>query len=602
MHHSITLSRLQPRSTPSIIRHASLPNLKQQTPVTQSLRSNRQRIKNGQVTDRGNSTKSFHSDQGRSVPSKHSLGTPNRHISSQSYIPGLGSYSRTSDDTIAAMASRLLQASDVTSLRAFAATRGFYSQPEHRESDDIVSFYDDKLTQYANQDIQMVTLKTLLGLGRSGSSTSSISKKKKTATTSISQQEDQDIRIKDLAINLDVARYARKELPVRLARLIKSTQKLPFIVGTNPYIKKVYKLYYDSFQTITASPEEINDKEGVDKFADLLKGLVASHADVIPMLSQGFLECQKYMQKDEIRKYLDSVIRSRIGIRLIAEQVISLREQRFDRETEGEDGKDSQKTSELKPQDVVGVVHTELRPAELVKTCANFVQELCDINYGSSPEVVINGQTDTTFTYVPVHLEYILCELLKNALRATVEFSKKNGRSTLDTNQNNKKLYFASSADKRSNSTVILNEGDDQDVTKRPNEFGHPPVEVTIAQGHHEVTIRIRDHGGGIPREHLESVFEYSFTTVKNENEDSGDAGSGNSPYGVDSIFKGVSRLAMQAGLGGPIAGLGFGLPLARIYAQYFGGSMELVSLQGYGCDVFLKLKQIDETLDDLQI
>lgn len=29
---------------------------------------------------------------------------------------------------------------------------------------------------------------------------------------------------------------------------------------------------------------------------------------------------------------------------------------------------------------------------------------------------------------------------------------------------------------------------------------------------------------------------------------------------------------------------------------------MHLISLQGHGCDVFIKLKQIDETLDNLQI
>lgn len=43
-------------------------------------------------------------------------------------------------------------------------------------------------------------------------------------------------------------------------------------------------------------------------------------------------------------------------------------------------------------------------------------------------------------------------------------------------------------------------------------------------------------------------------------------------------------------------------LPLARIYAQYFGGSLNLMSLYGHGCDLFLKLKDINESLDNLQI
>ncbi|KAF9133079.1 hypothetical protein BGW39_010611 [Mortierella sp. 14UC] len=471
------------------------------------------------------------------------------------------------------VAARTILRSGAGSSLATTSKRGLFTNSEQKEVEDVVSFYDDKVTQYANQEIQTVTLKTLLGLGRSGTTC---------------QDHQRSTVPGDLAINLDVARYARKELPVRLARLIKATQKLPFIVGTNPYIMRVYKLYYDSFQSITASPEEIRDKEDLDRFAALLKGLVQSHADVVPMLSQGFLECKKYMAKEDIKRFLDDMIRARIGIRLIAEQAISLREQRHEDETS---------PVETPHDDIVGVVHTELRPADLIKTCASFVQELCDVNYGSSPEVVINGQTDTTFTYVPVHLEYILCELLKNSVRATVEQSQKLGRSALNPHGYGPDRRHHESG----NGAVIINQDDDQDETKRPNEFGHPPVEVTIAQGDQEVTIRIRDHGGGISREDFDAIFDYSFTTVKNENEAS-DSSEDNSPYGVDNIFKGVSRLAMQAGLGGPIAGLGFGLPLTRIYAQYFGGDIHLISLQGHGCDVFLKLKQIDKSLDDLQI
>lgn len=44
-----------------------------------------------------------------------------------------------------------------------------------------------------------------------------------------------------------------------------------------------------------------------------------------------------------------------------------------------------------------------------------------------------------------------------------------------------------------------------------------------------------------------------------------------------------------------------FRLPLTRIYAQYFGGRMHLVSMQGHGVDVYLKLKQLQH-VEDLQI
>ena len=32
-----------------------------------------------------------------------------------------------------------------------------------------------------------------------------------------------------------------------------------------------------------------------------------------------------------------------------------------------------------------------------------------------------------------------------------------------------------------------------------------------------------------------------------------------------------------------PMAGLGFGLPVSRLYAQYFGGDVQLVSMEGHG-------------------
>jgi signal transduction histidine kinase len=36
--------------------------------------------------------------------------------------------------------------------------------------------------------------------------------------------------------------------------------------------------------------------------------------------------------------------------------------------------------------------------------------------------------------------------------------------------------------------------------------------------------------------------------------------------------------------LGSSIAGLGYGLPLSRAYAEYFGGGIAVQSLYGWGC------------------
>ena len=43
------------------------------------------------------------------------------------------------------------------------------------------------------------------------------------------------------------------------------------------------------------------------------------------------------------------------------------------------------------------------------------------------------------------------------------------------------------------------------------------------------------------------------------------------------------------------IAGYGFGLPLSRVYARYFGGDIHVQSMHGYGTDVYLNLNHLGD-------
>lgn len=40
-------------------------------------------------------------------------------------------------------------------------------------------------------------------------------------------------------------------------------------------------------------------------------------------------------------------------------------------------------------------------------------------------------------------------------------------------------------------------------------------------------------------------------------------------------------------------AGYGYGLPIARLYARYLGGDLEIQSLEGYGTDAFIYLRSL---------
>ena len=88
-------------------------------------------------------------------------------------------------------------------------------------------------------------------------------------------------------------------------------------------------------------------------------------------------------------------------------------------------------------------------------------------------------------------------------------------------------------------------------------------------------------------------IFSYAFTTASNTDSDGGGpyaaqhvggsaAVGGGASTGDGNLFGEITEKGLQVGLG-TIAGLGYGLPMSRLYAQYFGGSLDLFSLDGWG-------------------
>jgi len=44
-------------------------------------------------------------------------------------------------------------------------------------------------------------------------------------------------------------------------------------------------------------------------------------------------------------------------------------------------------------------------------------RKICEHRYGKAPAVTVNGHINSTFPYIAAPLEYIIMELLKNAMR-----------------------------------------------------------------------------------------------------------------------------------------------------------------------------------------
>ncbi|KAF2122349.1 kinase isozyme 4 mitochondrial precursor [Lophiotrema nucula] len=396
---------------------------------------------------------------------------------------------------------------------------------------------------------------------------------------------------------LSSATFTLSILPARLAHRIQSLRNLPFIVVSNPHISKIHSNYIHSLSTLLPWAEkEITSLEDEVKFTEVMADLVQTHSNTISILARGFLEARKYISPKDVTRFLDEHLRARIGTRLIAEQHLALHfSSQPHRELMHEDGGES--------EGFIGVIDTKLRPAKIVQHCENIVSEICELKYGVRPHVVINGEPEYTFAHVPVHLEYIITELLKNAFRATVEHGKEREPIEVTIAPLPDDYYETNGNERRMNYTEghVIQNVDQGNTDLASRSFtGHatspsPSSDEQIRPLAHStpgVTIRIRDRGGGISPENYEHIWDYSFTTFNEEQASNTLSGGSSSSSG-----SGMDALNAISGPGGEgahsLAGLGYGLPLGRAYAEYFGGGIAVQSMWGWGTDVYLSLRGV---------
>ena len=229
-------------------------------------------------------------------------------------------------------------------------------------------------------------------------------------------------------------------------------------------------------------------------------------------------------------------------------------------------------------------------------------RQVCLETYGAAPEVRLSGDLRLRVAYIPAHLDYMLYELLKNAARAAVE------RHHLG-HANNQQRGGGGSGGSGSLSAGAgssfggLGGGSGalgQSGYGSSSEAGGggggggeesiPPIHVRVCGSEGEVTIRVSDQGGGLPPGADARVWEFGYSTIDarrgwqaggGSEGDAAGAGAGSSAregLGLDSgpgpfaFGAAMSEAESTAGMGRyRMAGLGFGLPLSRLYARYFG-------------------------------
>ena len=187
-------------------------------------------------------------------------------------------------------------------------------------------------------------------------------------------------------------------------------------------------------------------------------------------------------------------------------------------------------------------------------------------------------------------MEYILTELMKNAFRATIERGKE--REPIEVTIAPLPEDPVLSGGEPGPSNLDQATTDEASKALLPNDDQPASLSADVQpldQHTPGVTVRIRDRGGGISPETYPRIWDYSFTTF---NEDQ--AATTLSGASAASGSGGLDALAAISGAGGSsIAGLGYGLPLGRAYAEYFGGGIAVQSLWGWGTDVYLSLRGV---------
>jgi pyruvate dehydrogenase kinase 2/3/4 len=70
---------------------------------------------------------------------------------------------------------------------------------------------------------------------------------------------------------------------------------------------------------------------------------------------------------------------------------------------------------------MIGLIDLQASPYHIARQAIQDASYICNRTHGDSPEVHIHGRTDLHLPYVSSHISYMLLELLKNSMRATIE-------------------------------------------------------------------------------------------------------------------------------------------------------------------------------------
>jgi len=323
------------------------------------------------------------------------------------------------------------------------------------------------------------------------------------------------------ALETESYHFLKKELPVRFANIMKEMNLLPATLLQMPSVQTLQGAYVDSFRDLIEFEGHMEGDKTMQDYLMTLVDIENRCEDTVRVMAQGVLELKETHHVDKqtetsIQYFLDRFYMSRISLKMLLNQHILL----FD-------------GTHIQGTKLVGMIDRKCNVCNVVKEAFEEAAILCEKTYTVSPELhlKIHNSVDQAkrgpkysapifITYPPRQIKFILVELFKNAMRATVET---------------------------------------KGIIKVP------PIEVLVAKGETDVSIKVSDQGGGIPHTVTARMFHYLYSTAP--------------------------RPTMRPTEMAALAGYGYGLPMSKLYARYFHGDLIVNSYDGYGTDAIVYLK-----------
>lgn len=127
---------------------------------------------------------------------------------------------------------------------------------------------------------------------------------------------------------------------------------------------------------------------------------------------------------------------------------------------------------------------------------------------------------------------------------------------------------------------------------KRYPNANYPPIKVTVSANDSDVYFRISDQGGGMTKDRYERLWSYQARAR------TGDFDEIKEVEKLPTTVDGRANQVLQMGH----RHLGIGLTMSRIYAEYWGGELQIITMDGYGTDVYVRIPRLGTNIENLGI